>query len=230
MAKRVVASQLDGYECPAPAPDRATSQKVGPPTPGLGRQPLPLAVHHQPLSEGEPSEGRATHAPPQRKPRPPDRTPPLPRPAVEPIPGAGAEGPEDLPRHGIPYHSDSFPGQLASVARKIWRLTSASSPPCGPTCSALATPTCSIHPSSGTWRASSRRATIPTAKAIVEEFCADPSKADFCTDDKIDVQDKYVGGSQAQDDIADIVRTINDAYTYVFLTHTKWVNSYDTSV
>ncbi len=25
-------------------------------------------------------------------------------------------------RHGIPYHTDSFPRQLASVARKIWRL------------------------------------------------------------------------------------------------------------
>jgi peptide/nickel transport system substrate-binding protein len=162
------------------------------------------------------------------------------------------------------------------------------------------------------------------AKAIVEEFCADPSKADFCTDGKIDMQYKYVGGSQAQDDIADlltgawndagfnvditnakqdtyiseialgrfqvvnwrqfgqvdpdnesvflacdsidvlstnfprvcdperdaalqaqrestddverqgfwadIVRNMNEAYTYVFLTHTKWVNSYDTSV
>ena len=162
------------------------------------------------------------------------------------------------------------------------------------------------------------------AKALVEEFCADPSKAEFCSDGKINMQFKYVGGSQVQDDIADlltgawseggfnvditntkqdtyisevatngyqvvqwrqfdavdpdvdatwlqcdsisvaalnwprvcdperdallqtqresvdqaereelwaqIVQNMHDAYTYIFLTHTKWVNSYDTTV
>ena len=29
---------------------------------------------------------------------------------------------------------------------------------------------------------------------------------------------------------ADLVRSINEAYSYVFLTHTRWVNSYDDTV
>jgi peptide/nickel transport system substrate-binding protein len=162
------------------------------------------------------------------------------------------------------------------------------------------------------------------ARAIVEDFCADSAKGEFCSDGKINMQFKYVGGSQIQDDIADvltgawsdagfnvditntkqdsyitevalnqyqvviwrqfgavdpdsdvvvlqcesigvialnfprwcdeerdgmiqaqraavdederktiwadIVRKVNEASTYVFLTHTKWVNSYDTTV
>jgi peptide/nickel transport system substrate-binding protein len=60
------------------------------------------------------------------------------------------------------------------------------------------------------------------AKAIVEEFCADPSKAEFCSDGKINMQFKYVGGSQVQDDIADLLTGAwSDAGFNVDITNTK---------
>ena len=68
------------------------------------------------------------------------------------------------------------------------------------------------------------------AKAIVEEFCADPSKAEFCSDGKINMQFKYVGGSQIQDDIADLLTGgWGDAGFNVTITNTKQ-DSYITEV
>jgi ABC-type transport system substrate-binding protein len=60
------------------------------------------------------------------------------------------------------------------------------------------------------------------AKVLVEEFCADPSKAEFCSDGKINMQFKYVGGSQSQDDIADLLTGAwGDAGFNVDITNTK---------
>ncbi len=60
------------------------------------------------------------------------------------------------------------------------------------------------------------------AQAIVDEFCADPSKAEFCSDGKINMQFKYVGGSQVQDDIADLLTGgWSDAGFNVTITNTK---------
>ena len=65
----------------------------------------------------------ARHAPDDRQPQLPDRAPPVPGPAVQPLRRGGAAGARVCERYGLPYVSGPLPRQYAQVVRKILRMS-----------------------------------------------------------------------------------------------------------
>ena len=60
---------------------------------------------------------------PLRQPVAPDRAPPVPRPAQQPLPRAGRAVRALFAAHGLRYHSASLPKQVASAWHKVVRLS-----------------------------------------------------------------------------------------------------------